>query len=75
VVPAPCGRIGSYIIVGPLGAGGIGEVYKVKFLHTTRATDPSFRDRFEREARTVAVLTHPTSSRSTPSRNTTVCRF
>ncbi len=58
------------MIVGPLGAGGMGEVYKardekldrfvaLKILHTTRATDPSFRDRFQREARAIAALTHP----------------
>jgi len=67
---SPGDRLGSYLIEGPLGAGGMGEVYKardekldrfvaVKILHTTRATDPSFRDRFQREARAIAALTHP----------------
>ena len=63
-------RVGAYEIIGPLGAGGMGEVYKaqdqkldrfvaLKILHTARATDPGFRDRFQREARAVAALTHP----------------
>ncbi len=67
---SPGDRLGSYVIEGPLGAGGMGEVYKahdekldrfvaLKVLHTTRATDPSFRDRFQREARAIAALTHP----------------
>src|SRR4030095_15155977 len=67
---APGDRLGSYVIAGPLGAGGMGEVYKahdekldrfvaLKILHTTRTTAASFRDRFQREARAVAALTHP----------------
>ena len=62
--------IGSYRVLEQLGEGGMGEVYKardekldrfvaLKILHTTRATDPSFRDRFQREARAIAALTHP----------------
>jgi eukaryotic-like serine/threonine-protein kinase len=53
-----------------LGEGGMGEVFKardeklgrlvaLKRLHHTRATDSSYRDRFQREARAVAALTHP----------------
>ncbi|MGH9199968.1 MAG: protein kinase domain-containing protein [Vicinamibacterales bacterium] len=67
---SPGDRLGSYTIVSPLGAGGMGEVYKardekldrfvaLKILHTTRATDPNFRHRFQREARAIAALTHP----------------
>src|SRR5262245_44449994 len=67
---APGDRLASYVIVGPLGAGGMGEVYKardekldrfvaLKILHSTRATDPAFRDRFQREAKAIAALTHP----------------
>jgi eukaryotic-like serine/threonine-protein kinase len=67
---SPGDRLGSYVVVSPLGAGGMGEVYKardekldrfvaLKILHTTRATNASFRDRFAREARAIAALTHP----------------
>jgi serine/threonine protein kinase len=63
-------RLGSYEIVGLVGAGGMGEVYRardtrldrivaIKALPETLATDPQFRERFEREARVIAALTHP----------------
>ncbi len=62
--------IGTYRVLEKLGEGGMGEVYKardekldrmvaLKILHTTKATDPGFRDRFQREARAIAALTHP----------------
>ncbi len=62
-------RLGPYQIESPLGAGGMGEVYKardtrlnrlvaVKILPAALAADPTFRDRFEREAKTIASLTH-----------------
>jgi serine/threonine protein kinase len=66
----PGTRIGQYEIVGPLGAGGMGEVYRardtrlgrdvaLKVLPSELATDRARRDRFEHEARHVAALNHP----------------
>jgi eukaryotic-like serine/threonine-protein kinase len=63
-------RLGPYEIIGPLGAGGMGEVYKardprlnrfiaIKLLPGPVATDPERRERFAREAQAVAVLNHP----------------
>jgi TolB-like protein/Tfp pilus assembly protein PilF len=63
-------RLGTYEIVGPLGAGGMGEVYRAKDLRLGRevavkvlpaevASRPERLARFEREARTVAGLNHP----------------
>ena len=66
----PGARLGPYEIVSPLGAGGMGEVYKakdtrldrtvaVKVLPSHVSDDPALRERFEREAKTVAALNHP----------------
>ena len=63
-------RFGPYEIVAPLGAGGMGEVYRardtrlgrdvaLKVLPADVATHPDRLARFEREARTVAGLNHP----------------
>src|SRR5206468_3783713 len=63
-------RLGPYEIVAPLGAGGMGEVYRgrdtrldrtvaIKVLPESLAGDPQFRERFDREARTISRLTHP----------------
>jgi len=70
-VPLPPGtRLGPYEVVGPLGAGGMGEVYRardtrldrtvaVKILPAHAAADPEFKARFEREAKTISQLNHP----------------
>ena len=63
-------RLGPYEITAPIGAGGMGEVYKakdtrldrsvaIKILPAEVSADPDRRARFEREARTIAGLTHP----------------
>jgi serine/threonine protein kinase len=60
-------RIGSYEITSPLGAGGMGEVYRardtrldravaIKVLPAALARDPALRERFEREARAISSL-------------------
>src|SRR5512139_322867 len=66
----PGTRLGTCEIVAPLGAGGMGEVYRAKDLRLGReiaikvlpadvASSPERLARFEREARTVAGLNHP----------------
>ena len=66
----PGARLGSYEIRGPLGAGGMGEVYRawdarlgrevaVKVLPQSAATDPDRLRRFEQEARAAGALNHP----------------
>jgi hypothetical protein len=65
----PGSRLGPYEIVSAIGAGGMGEVYRARDTRLDRAVaikvlpltavDPQFRDRFEREARTVSRLDHP----------------
>ena len=66
----PGTRLGPYEIVSPLGAGGMGEVYRardarlgrdvaLKFLPADLADDPERHARFEREAKVLASLNHP----------------
>ncbi len=66
----PGKRLGPYEIVGAIGAGGMGEVYRardtrlerdvaIKVLPQHLANNPQFKQRFEREARTVSSLNHP----------------
>jgi len=63
-------RLGPYEILAPLGAGGMGEVYRakdarlgrevaIKVLPSSLSTDPERLRRFEQEARAAGVLNHP----------------
>ena len=63
-------KLGPYEIVAPLGAGGMGEVYRardtrldrsvaVKILPSHLSNDAEARQRFDREARTISSLNHP----------------
>ena len=66
----PGTHLGPYEIISPLGAGGMGEVYRakdtrldrtvaIKILPTQFAADPVLKQRFEREAKTISCLNHP----------------
>ena len=66
----PGTRLGPYEIVSPLGAGGMGEVYRardtrlgrdvaIKVLPQHLSSNSEVRARFEREAKTVSSLNHP----------------
>src|SRR3989441_6219652 len=63
-------KLGPYEILAPLGAGGMGEVYRardtkldrevaIKILPAALAQDPDRLARFEREAKVLAALNHP----------------
>jgi serine/threonine protein kinase len=63
-------RLGVYEVIEPVGAGGMGEVYRardtalgrdaaLKVLPDRLVDDPNRRTRFEREARLLAQLHHP----------------
>src|SRR5271165_994383 len=67
---APGTRLGPYRIESAIGAGGMGEVYRardtrlerivaIKVLPPHLAADPQFRERFDREAKTISSLNHP----------------
>ena len=66
----PGTKFGPYEILAPLGAGGMGEVYKatdtrlnrtvaVKVLPPHFTANPEMRQRFDREAQVIAGLNHP----------------
>jgi eukaryotic-like serine/threonine-protein kinase len=70
MVLAPGTKLGPYEVVAPLGAGGMGEVYRardarlerdvaVKILPQHLSSDPDLKARFEREARSISALSHP----------------
>jgi len=70
MVLSPGSRLGPYEIVAPIGAGGMGEVYKardtrldrtvaVKVLPAHLSASADVRQRFEREAKTISSLSHP----------------
>ena len=63
-------RLGPYEVLAPIGAGGMGEVYRardtrldrevaIKVLASVGSTDTSLRQRLEREARAISSLSHP----------------
>jgi eukaryotic-like serine/threonine-protein kinase len=63
-------RLGPYEIQSPLGAGGMGEVYRardtrldrtvaIKVLPSHRSANPELKLRFEREAKAISALQHP----------------
>jgi serine/threonine protein kinase len=59
---APGDRLGPFEIVGPIGAGGMGEVYKARDTRLDRTvaikkSNERFSDRFEREARNRYIVT------------------
>jgi serine/threonine protein kinase len=67
---SPGSRLGPYEILAPLGAGGMGEVYRardprlgrevaIKVLPASFASDPDRLRRFEQEARAAGMLNHP----------------
>src|SRR5215467_12294681 len=66
----PGTKLGPYEILAPIGAGGMGEVYRardtrlgrdvaIKVLPEHLSANPEIRARFEREAKTVSSLNHP----------------
>jgi len=57
-------RLGPYEILAPIGAGGMGEVYRARDMRLDRivaikTAHEKFTERFEREARSIAALNHP----------------
>jgi eukaryotic-like serine/threonine-protein kinase len=79
-VSIPAGpKLGPYLVLAPIGAGGMGEVYQtrdlrldsvvaIKVLPQGLGSQPEARQRFEREARAVSSLNHPHILHITPHR-------
>jgi len=78
-------RLGPYEIVAPLGAGGMGEVYRardtrlertvaIKILPARLSSDAAHKQRFEREAKAISRLNHP-HSRAEKEMSLPVLRF
>ena len=70
MVLTPGARLGHYEVIGAIGAGGMGEVYRatdtklkrhvaIKILPAALATNPDRLARFQREAEVLAALNHP----------------
>src|SRR6266436_4029626 len=60
----PGNRLGPFEILAPIGAGGMGEVYRARDTRLDREvaikiSAEQFSERFEREARAIAALNHP----------------
>src|SRR5215470_4491942 len=63
-VPAQSMRLGPYELIEPIGRGGMGEVWRARDTRLGRyvavkISAQQFTDRFEREARVIAALNHP----------------
>ena len=61
---SPGERLGPYEIVGPIGAGGMGDVYKARDTRLERTvaikvSKEAFSERFRNEALAIAALNHP----------------
>jgi eukaryotic-like serine/threonine-protein kinase len=67
---SPGTRLGPFEILGPIGAGGMGEVYRardtrldrtvaVKILPSHLSVDPTLQQRFDQEAKAISSLNHP----------------
>src|ERR1700688_4898506 len=63
-------KLGPYELVAPLGAGGMGEVYRardtrlerdvaIKVLPANLSSDPNLRQRLDREAKAISKVAHP----------------
>jgi Tol biopolymer transport system component len=70
MISGPATKLGPYELIGPLGAGGMGEVYRardtrlnrtvaIKILPAQFSSDPVRKQRFEREAKAISSLNHP----------------